>query len=200
MEDKLSGTTAISVCFHGNMMVVCNVGDSRAIMGICREGNVGHRGLNECEEEKTEVGANDNSASLNYGQILAIPLSRDQTPYRKDERERVKHCGASVLSIDQKEGMVEIHDNWGDLSYGEEHVDIGGDPPRIWVEGKDYPGTSFTRSLGDRLAKEIGVIAEVSEGVFYLSLYNMPRHLFCLWSSFRSLCFKIFLILEPLGQ
>ena len=42
-------------------MCVCNVGDSRAII-VTQEG----------------------------GKLKALPLSSDQTPYRKDERERVK--------------------------------------------------------------------------------------------------------------
>ena len=25
----------------------------------------------------------------------------------------------------------------------------GGDPPRIWAPGANFPGTAFTRSLGD---------------------------------------------------
>jgi len=41
-----------------------------------------------------------------------------------------------------------------------EVVDIHGDPPRVWAEGKDYPGCAFTRSLGDYLAEDIGVTAE----------------------------------------
>lgn len=43
-------------------MCICNVGDSRAIIVTEQEG----------------------------GKLKALPLSSDQTPYRKDERERVK--------------------------------------------------------------------------------------------------------------
>lgn len=90
--------------------------------------------------------------------LLAIPLSRDQTPYRKDERERVKALGASVLSIDQMQGKEEIHENWGDMVLGEQ-IDVEGDSPRVWVKGKDYPGCAFTRSLGDSTSESIGVMA-----------------------------------------
>ena len=69
-DDTLSGTTAICVLVLGRFLYVANVGDSRAI--ICSE----HL------EEK--------------GKILAEPLSIDQTPFRKDERERVKKWGARV--------------------------------------------------------------------------------------------------------
>lgn len=37
----------------------------------------------------------------------------------QDERERVKKCGARVLSMDQIAGMEPIHENWGDVKLGE---------------------------------------------------------------------------------
>lgn len=173
MDDKLSGTTAISVNFHGTLMTVSNVGDSRAILGHWIPDESGENpsitadGIGE--EEKTEIESplNEEQPRVNgtstrfpsHGKIIAIPLSRDQTPYRMDERERVKKAGAAIMSIDQLEGQEEMHENWGDTVLGED-VDVHGDPPRVWIQGKDYPGTAFTRSLGDRLAKDIGVSAE----------------------------------------
>jgi hypothetical protein len=90
---------------------------------------------------------------------VAKPLSNDQTPYRTDERARVRKTGARVLSMDQIEGIEPVHDNWGDLTLGED-IDEGGDPPRVWSPKGDYPGTAFTRSIGDRIAEECGVYAE----------------------------------------
>jgi len=37
---------------------------------------------------------------------------------QKDERERVKKCGARVLSMDQISGMEPIHEDWGDVCLG----------------------------------------------------------------------------------
>jgi serine/threonine protein phosphatase PrpC len=130
-DDALSGTTAISVLFQDRTMFVSNVGDSRAIVvSVSRD-----------------------------GRLIAKALSNDQTPYRKDERERIKATGARVLSMDQIEGLVPAHENWADLQLGE-NIDEGGDPPRVWSPKGDYPGTAFTRSLGDRIAEEWGVYAE----------------------------------------
>jgi serine/threonine protein phosphatase PrpC/CRP-like cAMP-binding protein len=138
IDDSLSGTTAISVYFHGrrNRVTVCNVGDSRAIIG------------------------------KQSGRALkAFPLSRDQTPYRRDERARIRAKGARILSLDQLEGLEPINDqddssnNDDDLELGEE-LDEGGDPPRVWSPNGDYPGTAFTRSLGDAMAEDLGVFAE----------------------------------------
>jgi len=92
------------------------------------------------------------------GPLVSKPLSTDQTPYRRDERARVRKCGARVLNMDQLEGLEPIHDDW-DMNLGDE-VDEGGDPPRIWSQDGAYPGTAFTRSFGDSIAEELGVCAD----------------------------------------
>ena len=145
-------------------MTVCNVGDSRVLLGhrVPVQGTKGTEQSSDAQEEKVDI---DTELSMkggsegSGGEIFPIPLTRDQTPYRRDERERVQQLGAEVKSIDQMEGKIPMHSNWGDLVLGET-VDIHGDPPRIWAKGKDYPGTAFTRSLGDKLAEDIGVIPE----------------------------------------
>ena len=68
VDDILSGTTGITVLVKGDKLFVANVGDSRAII------------------------ASEVNDMLKYS-----ALSNDQTPYRKDERERVK-SQASVFS------------------------------------------------------------------------------------------------------
>jgi cGMP-dependent protein kinase len=149
VKDKLSGTTAITAGFHFGRLTVCNVGDSRAVLG--------HRlSAEEMEEEKTEITAEPQEEN---GKLIAIPLSKDQTPYRKDERERVKKCGAAVMSVDQMEGNEPMHENWGDLDLGVD-IDLEGKPPRVWAKGENYPGCAFTRSIGDSIADKIGVNGE----------------------------------------
>ena len=76
IDDSLSGTTAITVLFHKGTIYVANVGDSRAIIG----------------EERN-------------GKLVAFPLSSDQTPFRKDERDRCKAAGAVVANMDQMDGI-----------------------------------------------------------------------------------------------
>ncbi|CAK4110854.1 unnamed protein product [Aphanomyces euteiches] len=133
-DDSMSGTTAISVLFQGNEIHVSNVGDSRAII------------------------AQEISQDGKAPQLIAKALSIDQTPFRKDERERVKKTGARIMTVDQLEGYEPIHENWG-LTLGDE-IDESGDPPRIWHSHGDYPGTAFTRSIGDHVSEELGVFAE----------------------------------------
>lgn len=86
--------------------------------------------------------------------IVAVDLSIDQTPFRPDELKRVKLCGARVLTLDQIEGLKNPYVQcWGT------EEDDDGDPPRLWVQNGMYPGTAFTRSIGDSIAETIGVVA-----------------------------------------
>jgi len=125
-SDMMSGTTAISGLLVGRTLYVANVGDSRAIVGVRDE----------------------------TGVLKAEALSIDQTPFRQDERERVKKAGARVLTMDQIEGYRDINEEFGN------EEDDDGDPPRLWCQEGAYPGTAFTRSLGDQIAERIGVFAE----------------------------------------
>lgn len=150
VDDSLSGTTAISLYFHGrrNRVTIANVGDSRAVLG---------------QVDRRKGAPNRGGTGLK-----ALPLSRDQTPYRRDERKRVKACGARILSLDQLEGLEPIGEGSetegsghgeDDFVLGEE-LDEDGDPPRVWAQNGEYPGCAFTRSIGDAMAEELGVFAE----------------------------------------
>ena len=66
-----SGSTLVSVVVRRDTVYCANVGDSRAIIG---------------------------TADRDTGGVRARPLSSDQTPYRKDERERLREAGARVLA------------------------------------------------------------------------------------------------------
>jgi serine/threonine protein phosphatase PrpC len=152
------------VCFHGGRLTVCNLGDSRVVIGHQIPDKKQAEAEETKEEEKCEIDTHGvpqdvTKSSAIPGSIMAIPLTKDQTPYRKDERERVRKEGAEIKSIDQMEGREDIHDNWGDEVLGD-RADIKGDPPRVWIKGQEYPGTAFTRSLGDSIAETIGVNAE----------------------------------------
>jgi CRP-like cAMP-binding protein/serine/threonine protein phosphatase PrpC len=140
VDDTLSGTTSISLLLHGSLMYFSNLGDSRAVL----------------------VSATPD------GRLVAKAMSNDQTPYRKDERERVKKYGARVMTMEQIEGNAPIHENWGDIELGHE-IDEGGDPPRIWSPLGDYPGTAFTRSIGDFFAESLGVVADPEFTILPLS-------------------------------
>ena len=162
----MSGTTSISVGFHAGRMTVSNVGDSRVVLGY----RVGDQPADStpAEEEKKEIGDESdvdgdenakNQVEWTGGKLVAIPLSEDQTPYRRDERERLKSAGARICTIDQMEGKAPMHENWGEMDLGVD-IDEEGDAPRVWCQDHKYPGTAFSRSLGDSVGEDIGVCAE----------------------------------------
>ena len=128
-ESRDSGTTCVSLLVNDGVLYCSNVGDSRCILGR--------------KEDNT---------------IKAIALSKDQTLYRQDERQRVEASGGRVLSIGQIEGSVPMDHVWS-CDLGSE-IDSDGDPPRLWRKDKFEPGTAFSRSLGDFTAQELGCSSE----------------------------------------
>ncbi|KAK7842090.1 protein phosphatase 2c and cyclic nucleotide-binding/kinase domain-containing protein [Quercus suber] len=145
LDDSMSGTTAITVLVRGRTIYVANSGDSRAVI-----------------------------AEQRGKDVVAVDLSIDQTPFRADELERVKLCGARVLTLDQIEGLK----NPDVQCWGTEEGDDG-DPPRLWVPNGMYPGTAFTRSIGDSIAESIGVVATPEIVVLELT----PEHPFFVLAS-----------------
>lgn len=187
LDDSLSGTTSISVYLHGhrNRITISNVGDSRAVVGRLPTINTNSEISKEDGRNAIMISRGAASSSLSTSastKLKAYALSRDQTPHRRDERVRIRKTGARILSLDQIEGLEPIdkddaeHDeeSWlsgarkggeksaesgGEMILGEE-IDEGGDPPRVWHPHGDYPGTAFTRSIGDAVAEELGVISD----------------------------------------
>lgn len=167
----MSGATAISVGFHAGRIHVSNVGDSRCVLGYRpQQKKKDAEDSTSSEEEKKEIGEEDTVdgevetkghlvTTHKPGGLVAIPLSEDQTPYRKDERTRLKKAGARICSIDQMEGKQPMHEDWGEVDLGID-IDEEGDPPRVWCQDHDYPGTAFSRSLGDTIGEDIGVNSE----------------------------------------
>ena len=127
---NFSGTTAVTALICNSMMHVANVGDSRAIMIKGAEG---------------------------VPKWSAMELTSDQTCFRRDERERATkdaRVPIEFLTIGMRQGEVPPSEE-----FGEETIEAAADPPRVFLKGHSIAGTAFTRSLGDAVAKELGVVA-----------------------------------------
>ena len=72
-----------------------------------------------------------------------IELSKDQKPDDEKEKIRIEKMGGIISQCN------DLYDD------GKE-----GGPFRIWVKGRDYPGIAMSRSIGDKIAHDIGVISE----------------------------------------
>ena len=118
------------------MLHIANVGDSRAIVAK-RRGN----------------------------DIVAYPLSIDQTPHRRDERERVRKSGAYVSSlrmVDARQPPLPEPDDPKDDPWANAVDDLEADPPRVFHprDKGGVGGCAFTRSIGDELNEPWGITAE----------------------------------------
>lgn len=74
-------------------------------------------------------------------------LTVDHTPDREDEVKRIEAHGGIVMSSEQ-------YDNNMDPSF------TSFEQKRIWSKSGKKPGTAFTRSIGDSVAKKLGVSAD----------------------------------------
>ncbi|KAL4426116.1 hypothetical protein ABPG77_002702 [Micractinium sp. CCAP 211/92] len=108
------------------------------------------------------------------GLLLARDLSQDQTPFRCDECLRVLKAGARVMTLDQLEGLKDPA-----LPCWTSEEDCDGDPPRLWSPCGLFPGTAFTRSIGDTAAEDIGVIPDPEMTATQLG----PQHRFAILAS-----------------
>ena len=72
-----------------------------------------------------------------------IDLSIDQKPENENEKKRIQKMGGIISQCN------DLYDD------GKE-----GGPFRIWIKGCDYPGLAMSRSIGDKIAHDIGVISE----------------------------------------
>ena len=74
-------------------------------------------------------------------------LSRDHKPSDEDEAERIYSCSGIVHPF--------IDDNGNFLG-----------PDRVWQVDDELPGLAMSRSIGDKVAKNVGVIAEPEVKIF----------------------------------
>lgn len=144
-----SGTTGVVVLINSEGIWTCSVGDSRAVLGCLPK----HPKLVEMREHK----GNKYKSPLVPSRVLkAVQISLDQKPNISYELERIIKAGGIVSQITSTQGKK-----------------IG--PYRVWKPESQIPGLAMSRSLGDTIAKKIGV---VSKPVFYHMKFCTQRDLF----------------------
>lgn len=164
IDDRFSGASVASVCFHGGRMYVCNVGESSVILGRRSSDDCTQSSKNytvfDGEEEKCEIEEyTSDSDPVEEAQCpfrgdrIAIPLTVKHTIYSQEEQERVKLAGAEVKQSDQIEDAESIYDS-------KELYDSDSKPLRAFLPGKSYPSTRVTRSIGDNASEQIGIVSD----------------------------------------
>ena len=134
IDSTLSGTTAVVVYLNKQGIHCASVGDSRSILATIPNDNMPAETLppnNNPYCRKIEP----------TRELKALPLTIDQKPNHQVELERIEKCGGKVQ---------QLADDYGNK--------VG--PFRVWQKNGILPGLAMSRSVGDGVAKDIGVIAE----------------------------------------
>jgi serine/threonine protein phosphatase PrpC len=85
---------------------------------------------------------NDLSPNTSSGRSwVAVALSRDHKPDLNDEFDRITSSGGRVLAYSDENGQPT-------------------GPARVWLKDQNIPGLAMSRSLGDGVAKTVGVTSE----------------------------------------
>lgn len=129
---SFSGSTAVTVLLVGNRLICANVGDSRAVLASCKYPKE-IKGIELPEEFKTLP---DNEKIW-----LALPLSRDHKPDDEEELKRILESNGRVEPYKEADGEI-----------------VG--PSRVWLKNENLPGLAMSRSLGDKIASQVGVVCE----------------------------------------
>lgn len=127
---ELSGTTAVVLLLTKNFLHTASLGDSRAILATS-------------SENELELPQPLNKFCRNWKvlkKIKPIALTTDQKPNHEEEFMRIREAGGRV---------EKLMDVMGNL--------IG--PYRVWEANSDKPGLAMSRSIGDNVAKKVGVIS-----------------------------------------
>ena len=89
--------------------------------------------------------------AISYTNNNVIQLTKDHKPDDTTERERIESKGGEVARV-----------NWANFG-----------PFRVWFKGKNYPGLAMSRSIGDNIAKSIGVINEPDINIYNANALNV---------------------------
>ena len=136
IDCSTSGSTAALLLITPETMWACSVGDSRAILATLPK----HQKQNT-EIQSPKLAQYKKTFGGDSRHLKTVQLTLDQKPNISYELERVIKAGGVVSQVTSKEGKK-----------------IG--PYRIWKQGESIPGLAMSRSLGDSIAKSIGVISK----------------------------------------
>jgi serine/threonine protein phosphatase PrpC len=142
VDASQSGSTAVLLHLTQQGLHCASVGDSRAILATSAAGTYSPAppaALGGEERRVLEVVKSRRSSFLKTP-IYPVQLTKDQKPEDPEETARITKSGGTVSRVT---------DNHGNK--------IG--PYRVWKKNVGYPGLAMSRSIGDQIASEIGIIA-----------------------------------------
>eukprot|EP00536_Pseudo-nitzschia_multiseries_P008743 jgi/Psemu1/305959/fgenesh1_kg.228_\ len=102
INDRLSGASVASVCFHGGRMYVCNVGDCKVVLGR-RRADECTQYSNQCrnydgEEEKCEI--EEDTRSMGHYEDYHSHVGRERIAITLTKNQEIGMSDPDVLSCD----------------------------------------------------------------------------------------------------
>ena len=141
VDCQSAGCTAVMMVYHKGEMHFSGVGDSRAMLATAAPPANAKVSQPARGDDKELLEGIKLRRSVTIGQAFsAVQMTQDQKPEDPTELQRIREAGGVVMRLEDERGRR-----------------VG--PYRVWkVEGM-YPGIAMSRSLGDAVAHEIGVIS-----------------------------------------
>jgi serine/threonine protein phosphatase PrpC len=134
IDTSLSGSTAVLLLITPTHVYTASLGDSRGVLG-CVPGL--HDDLRSTQQPQRDPFKRQ---AFPGRIVVSVPITHDQKPNLEDEMRRIHQAGGLVQKITDASGRK-----------------LG--PYRVWKPGTSLPGLAMSRSIGDSVAKSVGVIA-----------------------------------------
>ena len=134
IDTGTSGTTAVILYINSLGIHVGSVGDSRAILSTIPK-SISDPGLLVPSTKNKYT-----RSVVPVRKLQPIALTVDQKPNHAQELKRIQNAGGEVLRMADELGNP-----------------VG--PHRVWVKNGTTPGLAMSRSIGDKVAASVGVIA-----------------------------------------
>ena len=131
IDCSLSGSTAVIIVINTSGIHVGSLGDSRAVLATIPKDGIALPPLISMPYRRPIAP----SRLLN-----AVALTTDQKPNHEEELNRIRKAGGVVERVTNHMGHP-----------------IG--PYRVWKKRGNFPGLAMSRSIGDKVAHDIGVIS-----------------------------------------
>ena len=138
-----SGTTEVLLLLIDDTIYIAGVGDSRGILGSLdppQEPPAIPRPLRGEEKANMDIIKNRRVVNVNSA-VKSVQLTKDQKPEDPEELIRIFRCGGRVYRQED-----ELHNKIG--------------PYRVWKPNTKGPGLAMSRSIGDTVGTDLGVISD----------------------------------------
>jgi serine/threonine protein phosphatase PrpC len=150
IDIKFSGSTAVVIVLKPDSIYIGSLGDSRAVLGTLPKDDSESSTMTSLNTGKALEAKNfinskksktKKSKTIFSSRTLnSVALTMDQKPNHEEELKRIRKAGGIVERVTNDKGQA-----------------IG--PYRIWRRRGNGPGLAMSRSMGDTVAHEIGVIS-----------------------------------------